>query len=397
MAGKTRERGIFKIRLFPMKPVEYGFGPLQVFMLHHSKGFCSAFMMRLFCIAFIFALFGAGTTPGPFPKLGPVSPFPAVVAVAQANHIPLQTFDPPAATSGKINPGDSVTALVTLCQKGARRTQWLLYLQAVNPSPNEKPAGPGAPVILYSSCGNKFEFASSPAFVSMRSIGPFIEPGQEGRAPVLQDRSASFAVDQGTLGIGLDRAAAALYRMVQSGTQGGFKFRDTPFSEAETRESRILARTVHLTSGEERALSGMIPALLSYSDIAQQTGGLNDIFLRIVNIPSVWSVVWNVGVQTSMEVQSDRVAPADPAIWGLPPHASAYYFPMRLELNNDDAFNITLVVTAPRSPLLVCGGVVGLLAEKAGDKDTYLTLRIVSARSSRVKTASPSILDSKGK
>jgi len=67
---------------------------------------------------------------------------------------------------------------------------------------------------------------------------------------------------------------------------------------------------------------------------------------------------------------------------------------MRLELNNDDAFNITLVVTAPRSPLLVCGGVVGLLAEKAGDKDTYLTLRIVSARSSRVKPASPSTLGS---
>jgi hypothetical protein len=150
-----------------------------------------------------------------------------------------------------------------------------------------------------------------------------------------------------------------------------------------------LAHAVHLTSDEERALSGMIPALLSCSDIARQTGGLNDVFLKIMNMPSVWSVLWNMGVQTSMEVQSDRVASADPAKWGLPPHTPVYYFPMLLDMNNDDAFNVILVVTTPRPPLLACGGVVGLLAEKTGDKETYLSLRIVSARSSRVKPASP--------
>jgi hypothetical protein len=252
-------------------------------------------------------------------------------------------------------------------------------------------------VVLYSSCGNRFEFASSPAFVSLRSIGPFTGRGPDGKLPVLQDKSARFMVNQGILGIGLDRAAAALYRIVQTGTWGGFQFRDTPFSKAEIQESRNLARTVHLTSDEERALSGMIPALLSYSDIARQTGGLNDVFLKIANIPSVWSVVWNVGVQASMEVQSDRIAPADPAIWGLPPHTPVYCFPMLFSLNNDVALNVTLVVTAPRSPLLACGGVIGLLAEKAGDKDTYLTLRIVSAHNSSVKTVNLPTRDFHGK
>lgn len=350
-------------------------------------------MMRLFFITFILIgslLCDAQTVPGPFSEIGMVSPFPAVVAVAQADHIPLQHIDPPAATGGKMTPGDSVTALLTLSENGTRRTQWLLYLQAVKPGPSDMVERPTDPVVLYSSCGNRFEFASSPAFVSLRSIGPFTEPGTDGKPPLLQDKAARFTVDQGILGIGLDRAAAVLHRMVQTGTRGGFQFRNTPFSKAETRESRMLAQTVHLTPDEERALSGMIPALLSYSDIAQQTGGVNDIFLRIVDIPSVWSVVWNVGVQPSMEVQSDRVAPADPAIWGLPPHAPVFYFPMLLHLNNDDDFNVTLVVTAPRPPLLTCGGVVGLLAEKAGKKDTYLTLRIISARSSRVKPVNPS-------
>ena len=186
-----------------------------------------AFMMRLFFIAFIMfslALYGAKTVPDPFSKLEPVSTFPAVVAVAQADHIPLQTIDPPTTNGSKINPGDSVTGLVTLSEKGVR-TQWLLYLQAVEPGSKERHKNPLAPVVLYSSCGNKFEFASSPAFVSLRSIGPFTEPGPDGKPPVLQDKSARFITNQGILGIGLDRAAAALYRMVQTGTREGFSSR----------------------------------------------------------------------------------------------------------------------------------------------------------------------------
>lgn len=373
----------------PMQPVEHKIGLFRVFKWRFLKGAGAVLMMSLVFIALkLFAppLCGADTAPGPFSRLDSVSPFPAAVAVAQANHIPLELLDPPAAIDTKITPGDSITALVTLSQKGAPRTQWLLYLQAVEPGPKEKTGKPLAPMVSFSSCGNRFDFASSPALVSLRSIGPFIEPRTDSKPPVLQDKATRFTVDQGFLGIGLDRAAAALHRTVQSGKPGGFDFRDTPFSKAETEQSRMLAQTVHLTSDEERALSGMIPALSSYFDIVQQTGGLNDVFSKVVNTPSVWSVIWNAGVQTSMVIQSDRVAPADAATWGLPPHTPVYSFPMLLELNKDGAFNVTLVVTAPRSPLLTCGGVIGLLAEKTGDKDTYLTLRIVSAHSSRVRT-----------
>ena len=384
----------------PMRLVQYEIDFFQLFKLPFLKGTRAVFMMRLFFIVFILSelpLRGAITVPDPFSKLETVPPFPAVVAVAQANHIPLQPFDPPATTDSKVTPGDSVTALVTLFQKGGHQTQWLLYLQAVEPVPKEKAGKPLAPVVFFSSCGNKFEFASSPAFVSLRSIGPFTEPGTDGKLPVLQDKDARFTVDQGILGIGLDRAAAALQRTVQTGTPGGFEFRDTPFSKAEIQESQVLAQKVHLTSDEERALSGMIPAMSSYFDIIQRTEGLKNIFLRIADIPSIWSVVWNAGVQTSMVVQSDRVAPADAAIWGLPPHTPVYCFPMLFELNNNGVFNITFVVTAPRSPFLACGGIIGLLAEKAGDKDTYLTLRIVGAHSSSVKPVSQSTRSFHGK
>jgi hypothetical protein len=40
---------------------------------------------------------------------------------------------------------------------------------------------------------------------------------------------------------------------------------------------------------------------------------------------------------------------------------------------------ITLVATNPRPPLLICGGVVGVLLEKIGDEETCMTMRLVSA------------------
>ena len=61
----------------------------------------------------------------------------------------------------------------------------------------------------------------------------------------------------------------------------------------------------------------------------------------------------------------------------------AYYFPWLVRLNGEPALNITLIASSPRPPLLICGGVVGLLAEKIGDEETYMTLRVVSAQRKR--------------
>jgi hypothetical protein len=98
-------------------------------------------MMRLLNIALVLLtlpLRAAMTVPDSLAKLGAVSPFPTVVAAARANQIPLLSFDAPSVSDSKVVPGDSVTALVTVSQKGAMRTQWLLYLQVVEPGPNDK-------------------------------------------------------------------------------------------------------------------------------------------------------------------------------------------------------------------------------------------------------------------
>ena len=99
--------------------------------------------------------------------------------------------------------------------------------------------------------------------------------------------------------------------------------------------------------------------------------------------PSVWSLLWHGGISsTEFRWDMEHLAPADTRERGLSAHPAAYYCPMRLLLNHHPSLDLTLVVTAPHSPLLSCAGMLSVLAEKPGDKQVYLNLRIVSARRS---------------
>lgn len=97
--------------------------------------------------------------------------------------------------------------------------------------------------------------------------------------------------------------------------------------------------------------------------------------------PSVWSVARHLGVKVSLDLEREHLAPADAGAWNLPPGTRAYHFPLAIRMNGQPALIATLVVAPARPPLLACGGIVGLLAERPNDKDTYLTLRIISAHS----------------
>ncbi len=313
-----------------------------------------------------------------------VPPCAPLVATAKTNQIPLDQIDSP--TPGdSLNPGDSVTALVTFREKGARLTQWLVHVQVVPPRVDELPDKPSAPMVMHTSTGNKLEFTSSPAIVSLRTLGPFAEPGAKRRSPKVEDKSARFGLNQDFLGLGLDKAAAIAMRFRKNKPaelKGGFSFGPNPFSESEVAAGRKLADALHITADEERALAGTGPALVSYFGIVQRTSGLEDILFKILDMPSLWSIMRRGGINTHFQTRSEHISPARGADWGLPEAQPVHYLPMVLELNNQPALNLTFVVTAPQPPLLTCGGIVGMLAEPPGDKENYLTLRIVSARKS---------------
>src|SRR5688572_7105070 len=99
-------------------------------------------------------------------RLVAVPPCAPLIAAARTNQIPLDNIDRPGPGSS-LDPGDTSTALVTFREKRGKHTQWLVHLQAVAPDANEKSANPHPPMTIYSSCGSKMEFTSSPAFVKI--------------------------------------------------------------------------------------------------------------------------------------------------------------------------------------------------------------------------------------
>ena len=314
-------------------------------------------------------------------KFRPVAPCGAAVAWAQTRKIPLNQIDP-SVDSEALNPGDSITGLVTLHERGARQKQWIVYSEIVTAGPKDEIDKSPRPMVFYTTLGNKLEFKSAPVTVNVRTVGPFVESGEK-RKPKVEEESARFPLDKGFLSLGLDRAVAAALKFRDNKEHGNFAFGPKPFSDSEIAKGRKLAEIAHISTADECALCGSCPALLSYFDFVQNTPGLQDICLKVIDMPSVWSMIRHVGVTANLTFQTEKFRAADSFAWEPAGDARAFYFPMLLELNRQPALRVTFVVTSPKPPLLGCGGIVGMLAEKPGDKEEYLTLRVISARRTR--------------
>ena len=117
-------------------------------------------------------------------RLAPIPACEALVVAARTHRIPLHPIEGPIEGNG-LSPGDSLSAVVTFREKGDRRTQWLLDLRVVVPDAKEQPDETPTPMVIHTSTGNKLEFSSSPAFVSLRTLGPFAKSEAKRRPPKL--------------------------------------------------------------------------------------------------------------------------------------------------------------------------------------------------------------------
>jgi len=348
--------------------------------------------MRRFMLSFVIVALQIGRvlaaedrTGGVLEKLRSVAPCGAAVAWAETKKIPLNQID--STVDGEaVNPGDSITGLVTLHEKAARQMQWIVYSEIVMPGPKDDIGKKTEPVASYTTLGNKLEFKSTPVMVNVRTAGPFVEGGDK-RKPKVEEDSARFPLDKGFLSLGLDRAVAAVLKFNGNKEHGNFAIGPKPFSESQIAKGRKLAEMTHITSDDERALCGSCPALLSYFDLVQHTPGLQDICFKVVDMPSMWSMIRHVGVSANLTFETEQFRAADSFAWGSAGSLPVFYFPMLLELNKQPALKVTFVVTSPKPPLLGCGGIVGMLAEKPGEKETYLTLRVISARRAEANSA----------
>jgi hypothetical protein len=235
-------------------------------------------------------------------------------------------------------------------------------------------------MVIYNSFGNKFEFPSFPTPVTLRTVGPFVD---DKKAPKLHDDTASFKLDKGYLSLGLDSAAAAIARNRNDGSKrhGMFASGTQSFSAEEIKKSKESAVDWKVTPEEERALGGSYPALVSYFDVVQHTQGLEDLVMKVIERPSLFSLAMNLGIRSvGFSWLGARLSSAPASAWGMSDAVPIYEIPMTLMLNEHPSLNITMIVTTPRPPLLTSAGILGVIAEKPGKKEPSLVIRIIGAR-----------------
>jgi len=297
------------------------------------------------------------------PKLTPIPACPAVVTAANQHHVALEGMSSSSHTNGLI-PGDAASVLITFVEK-KKQTQWLLEVEATVPDPKKLVAKTNK-IAVSSSFGPPMRFESRPVPAKLQMHGPFAVAGWK-KPPKSEVARAQFSMNEDFLGLGMDQAAAAMFRWSKT----------VDFSKAVT-SKELLA--VQPTPAEQRAVCGTFPALISYFEIVQHTEGLQSLLYKLVDMPSVWSIIKHRGVHVNFTF-GNGIAPsvADPTDWNLPASAPAYYFPWMVLLNGQPALKLTMVTTSPRPPLLICGGVVGVLLEKIGDDETYMTMRLLGA------------------
>ncbi|HTR43381.1 MAG TPA: hypothetical protein VMH87_17350 [Pseudomonadales bacterium] len=314
-------------------------------------------------------------------RLEPVPPFPELQKAAKTMHIPLDGMKP-LTNAPVLVPGNSITALITLHQKGNRLTQWLVYFEVVASTNSTKPE---KPLVLYNSMGDKFEFTRSPAAFSIRSIGPYVDSDSFWGNPVAKDKRANAAIDGAFLSLGLDKGAAAIYRVRQDKQDGATNFdfgvEPKPPPAAKIAHNRKLATELKITPEEERALAAWFPAMNSYFTSVGNTPNLQGILMKVMSFPSLWSIVKHGGVNAEIGFGLSKVHPVTlPAQWNIPGGAAVYSLPMSIDLNGQPAINSTLLITNPHPPLLGCGGIIGFIAENPNDSQNYMTLRVISAQ-----------------
>jgi hypothetical protein len=121
-----------------------------------------------------------------------------------------------------------------------------------------------------------------------------------------------------------------------------------PGAESEAEQEKVI----------EHVMSYL--ALTTYLELIQASKPLSSIFWRVVDRPSLWSMLTGVKLSIAEPEEPARATPVQlPAPVG---ELDGWSLPLALDMNGKRAVNIELKVVEALPPLLITGGVVELIA-----------------------------------
>lgn len=338
------------------------------------------------------AAWAADGPPSP-PEFRRLPPLPVVEQAANAAKIPLTGWRE-AAGRDVLRIGDAVIALVSVSE-GQNLEQRILVLESAAPNAVMTKKQPGdRQARLYSSSGYEFVFGSERIEMEVTMVGPLkaADAGKKAAtAPAVQRRRIGVAGDY--LSLGLDRIPATALRVRaakaadSSLPTGALNIAPAPFPAEKTGPARAVAEKVGITEADERALAGSVLSLVEFFQITAQTPGLQDVLKSVLDVPW-WSILRSGGKMPQISFDAlpghRELVAGD---WGLPADTKIYSYPLLLNLNDKPALLFQLAVVAPRPPLRVSAGIVGLAAGRPNGKGPVLTLQVVATRTAEEKTA----------
>jgi len=320
-----------------------------------------------------FSIHSAGAA-APAPDFA--QPLPAITALAAEQHLPLTGIDP-LSEKPELRAGDFVTVLFTLTQGDTHR-QWLAEFRAVELTSAERSAPAIDNRTVYTSTGQKFEFASHLAALDLQMFGP-VEPNQPA-ATAVRKQQAHLLVRADFLGAGFNRLCEIVLRLPEAKRGLPYSTDYLPFPPARIARDKSVAEANGLRTEDERAIAAMGPALDEYLKIAEHTPGLRELVFAVADLPPIWR--WLTGGQTGFYFDPPQMAQLDGGAWGLP-GTPVYRAPFTYWLKGTRAMKGVFFFTAPKPPLLTCAGIVALQVESPTHPEKRLELRVLAARRAR--------------
>jgi hypothetical protein len=314
-------------------------------------------------------------------------PLPSVREAARATGISLEGLMLPVAREG-LQPGDAVTALVTLTE-GKEIKQWVIEVAAVVSNEKEK-AAPNRSAQFFTSSGYEFKFGSERAALEIKIFGPLRESDAERKtAAVPEIKQGRVVVSSDYLALGLERVPVVILRTrameaANPGRPKGiFQVGNRPFPPEVTAAGRKRVEAVGITEADERAVAGSFLALVEFFQITSSTPGLQEVLLSVLDVPW-WSIVSRGGKAPEVAIDMGSVVSTakelDASVWGVGAGMKVYAYPFQLNLNGKPALLCQLAVVPPQPPLLVSAGIIGLAAGRPDGRGPVLTLQVVSSR-----------------
>jgi hypothetical protein len=306
----------------------------------------------------------------------PIQPLPAVVELAGAQRIPLVGIDAPCSVQ-KLRAGDEVTLLFTLCEAG-RVQQWLAEIKVAVLSDKERQIKP-SDTTIYSSSGNEFHLASSPATFALRMFGPFFDSdARRTRISATGEKDARFNVKEDYLGFGFDHMCEMALRLRLTGREICMGFTTGPFPQDQIAWGKKWVQEAGFTRDDELVCAKQAFATVEFLSVAQHTPGLQDIVRATVQMPSVWTGLWKMKFGLFFSYDWKHLVLLDGTAQGMT--APVYSLPFGLTAFGCHVADGTWFVTAAHPPLLACAGVIGLTVMPPDEKDKRLEIRVIAAR-----------------